>query len=215
MTDDMESSKAAEVFPVEVSAAHSDADSERKVVLVSIAPMNSPSDLLNFAFAVGHALELVGAMIIAMVQMGYRDSVQTALKISLADAVLPPPPARPQMDELLFGVLRHDEDGNTIAMVSCKRTEQVLTPRDVLKKLRAGLTKWMKETPEGRKALLRSDNDFNVGDLSFELGPEMNSVRTYLIEAGLHNLDVEVLHHDNESVDWTYDTLLFDTLLGE
>lgn len=80
---------------------------------------------------------------------------------------------------------------------------------DVLERLKAGVTSWMKDTEEGRKEWVYSGEDFNVGDLMGHLDMAANTdsaLANRLRDAGI--LSVEVLFQLGDTSEVSYDRVL-------
>lgn len=83
-----------------------------------------------------------------------------------------------------------------------------LSEGDVLKRLVIkSVTHWIQSSESGRAAWANSSEDFNVGDLSSELGDEGLGVSLYL--HGISSLEIET-HSNKSGATWEYDTLLYD-----
>lgn len=104
--------------------------------------------------------------------------------------------------------------------IAAAKREPVLDAKSLLAQIRKGVTAWMNETEEGKKAYDDSCADFNAGDLAqwIETGKryeddrqtvyESDSLAAYLERAGV--IDLEVVGVPDDNADWTYDTLLFN-----
>jgi len=105
-------------------------------------------------------------------------------------------------------ILRSSNEEITFAVLTCE-TETEMSDGQVLRAFKDGLTEWMEETEEGRKAREYSCDDFNIGDFSnyFNRGES----HLYLERHGIHNVDVEIHSAEQEaSRAWTYDTVLIN-----
>ena len=72
--------------------------------------------------------------------------------------------------------------------------------------VRRGVTKWVAQTPQGRTAYADSSDDYNVGDLSTDVGDE--ALVALLAAEGVYDLSIQTITEDDFDDDWTYDTLL-------
>lgn len=75
----------------------------------------------------------------------------------------------------------------------------------LLEMVTRAITRWVNETNAGREAWERSSEDFNVGDLSNEIGDE--ELMSRLREEGVVALDIET---HSTAHKWEYDRILVD-----
>jgi hypothetical protein len=75
----------------------------------------------------------------------------------------------------------------------------------LLEMIKRAVTRWVNETDAGRAAWENSSEDFNVGDLSNEIGDKELTAR--LLEEGVVSLDIET---HGTAHDWQYDRILVD-----
>jgi hypothetical protein len=105
-------------------------------------------------------------------------------------------------------VLRCSREETTFALVSCAKTVQVSAAADLFRCLCAAVTGWVRETASGREAYRNSSEDYNVGDLSGDLGdPDLQRL---CAAHGVHDLTVDIFSCSEAHGDWTYDTQLVD-----
>jgi len=108
-----------------------------------------------------------------------------------------------------FIVVRASISELTFARIDATVTREELTREVVfLKALQGALTQWAAGTSEGKEAWEDSSEDFNVGDLSYEIGDE--SMKPYLEKAGIAYLNIGVECHVIRTLAWSYDTVLMD-----
>lgn len=96
---------------------------------------------------------------------------------------------------------------NSIVQVSAK---QVIGSDEVpfLKRLKAALTDWIRNTDSGREAWAWSFQNFTVGDIAFwDDRPELLAA---LSQQGIYDLMVEFLTVETPP-DWQHDTIIVDT----
>lgn len=89
-------------------------------------------------------------------------------------------------------LLIQDNDGNRGAAAGLQAVERAIT-------------RWVKETPEGREAYEESSEDYNIGDFVDDYQSE--SLAAYLIKEGIAGLDLTTLCPDETN---TYDHHLVD-----
>jgi hypothetical protein len=104
-------------------------------------------------------------------------------------------------------VIRVSDEENTVAIVSCDRTNKIDTTYKMRAALVRALTKWVKKTEEG--GYLYEDNveDLNVGDLWSCYEDE--TLKPFLVKHGIHNLQVHV-ENDLEPIGWEFDDKLVE-----
>jgi hypothetical protein len=117
--------------------------------------------------------------------------------------------SRTRMRAVKFIVRRDSDDEETYAIITARVENPKLAKDSVfLEHLGAALSKWAKETKEGKKAYEDSREDFNVGDLAGHCSDE--SLTPFLSKNGIHELDVDVNCEKSCRI-WSYDTILIDT----
>lgn len=99
-------------------------------------------------------------------------------------------------------------DQSTVAIVKADVGVMLINDTAFFAAIVRAVTEWVKYTEEGKEAWERSSNDFNIGDLSGELG---GSLLNYLSKQGIENLDITTFSTTNGNRVWTYDTLLVDS----
>lgn len=79
---------------------------------------------------------------------------------------------------------------------------------DVLKNLVSkSVTHWARTTESGRAAWKQSSKDFNVGDLSSEIGD--GDLNASLLLHGISSLEIET-HSNRSRLSWEFDNVLVD-----
>lgn len=120
----------------------------------------------------------------------------------------------PETKKLIVIVPRDSREEITFAVITCRETPDIHDRRDVREALDAALREYFR-TPEGRRALERSSDDFNVGDLINELYGGNDGLDALLKARGLLDLDVETFSEDADPHDWTFDERLGDEDVDE
>jgi len=110
-------------------------------------------------------------------------------------------------------VPRSSTDELTFATVTAKTADYIRDEAQFLDKLEQAITNWMCVTALGRDAWTRSSADFNVGDLSEEVGER--ALIHQLAVVGIYDLEIDVHCHVERSRIWTYDRHLFDSAAVE
>lgn len=81
-----------------------------------------------------------------------------------------------------------------------------MTMEEVLSRVQSAVTDWILETNAGKRAWCDSVEDFNIGDLSSELCPELHE---HFRGWGILAVSVSSPDHDVCPA-WNYDTVLVD-----
>ena len=105
---------------------------------------------------------------------------------------------------VIENVFRVSNDEATVAVVSATVEDDF--GWSLFVPIKRAVTRWIDETEEGKLAFESSSEDFNVGDLSCELGDEGLIER--LIAEGIHNLKIETFSSDSSC--WEYDDHLYE-----
>jgi len=71
---------------------------------------------------------------------------------------------------------------STFAVVTFS-TDEEATPKVLIEKFKAAVTKWIKNTKEGTQAWESSCEDFNIGDYASYMNDE--DLNTYLVDEGM------------------------------
>jgi len=100
---------------------------------------------------------------------------------------------------------------NLIAVVKCdSRGEE----KDAMKSIMKAITEWVKTTYYGKIAWEHSAKDFNIADLSSVVyhtrSEECKSLISFLNDAGIYNLEIDIIGTGDYARDYTYDTVLAD-----
>jgi len=111
-------------------------------------------------------------------------------------------------DRVSAFVFRDSVDETTFAVVSCNRSKRVGSSRQLFRQLTLAVTNWVNRTETGRAAWESSSCDYNVGDLSTDLGEPTLLAR--LRARGITALEVEIYSDDDVYDSWTYDTVLVE-----
>jgi hypothetical protein len=148
------------------------------------------------------------------------DMIEAGLKTEHADKVLKwlgdgtvtVPPDVEESDEdasrVVAIVERSSHEEHTYAIVSCLRTGEIQRDDQMLKPIEAAISEWVDKYDSGKYAWSRSSRDFNVGDLSTELGDK--DLEKCLVAHGVFDLEIETFVNDEPTANWTYDKLLVD-----
>jgi hypothetical protein len=105
-------------------------------------------------------------------------------------------------------VLRDSRDEMTWAVVSCKRTRLVYSANQLLNRVQAAVSEWVRTTDAGKNVYEDSGGDYNVGDLANDLDDK--DLRRCLESQGLFHVDIDVYSYDDAAVLWSFDTHLVD-----
>ena len=104
--------------------------------------------------------------------------------------------------------VRHGSFGriDTLAVYEVAHTTKLSTQDQVLAALRRGITAWVKNTDEGKKAWKYSGRDMNIGDVGSELS---HSLLEYLAGEGIYEIKDICQVGEPETV--PYDTVLVNS----
>lgn len=98
--------------------------------------------------------------------------------------------------EITFTAVRRNSDETVTLVYKCRVSSQQTDEQSVVNSLKAALTRWAKETPEGREAWEHSACDFNFADLAAQ---DINgSLQVFLEQAGIFDIDVQQIVDLNE-----------------
>lgn len=84
-----------------------------------------------------------------------------------------------------------NRDSNDVLIVLEFATEGISKRTQLIDALRAGITKWMKETKDGKKAYEYTGGDFNIGDLMATYADDNGfdeSLEPYMKAGGIHGI---------------------------
>jgi hypothetical protein len=111
--------------------------------------------------------------------------------------------------KMIVPFIRQEVDGiKTIALLQFTVTRK-LSQKALLNAFIRLITKWVKETVEGRKALDYTNGDFNVGDYALHEA----TIHDYLPHAALKRegiVDIEILYNGETDGAELYDKVLID-----
>lgn len=102
-------------------------------------------------------------------------------------------------------VVREDKSADAIVIA---KTQKKMSDLDFFTAVRRSITKWVKETEEGKRAFAYSSEDFNIGDLSSYTCSE--ELQSRLKTEGINKLDITINFVNEANVIWVYDTHLVD-----
>ena len=130
----------------------------------------------------------------------------------LGDGTVTVPPDVVESDDdaqrVVAIVKRSSSEEHTYAIVSCLRTGQIQRDDQMLKPISEAVSEWVDKYAAGKLAWKNSSRDFNVGDLSMELGDK--DLQTCLVANGVFDLEIETFVNDEPTSNWTYDEVLVD-----
>ena len=105
-------------------------------------------------------------------------------------------------------VIRQSNDENTVAILTCNRTNDIPDAsafRDALKK---AVSDWVDRTTDGREAYSENGNDFNLGDLAdWDDDP---SLLKFMELHGITGFGIQVFCDIEPARGWGYDDNLVD-----
>lgn len=106
---------------------------------------------------------------------------------------------------------RDEEHGGTTAIITCKDTPKLPDNNAFLAALMRAITKWVKNTEEGREAWTDSCRDFNVGDLAMIAS---DTLKAHLAEEGIEEMEIDL---GGGEADFGFDKILVnrDELIDE
>lgn len=117
-------------------------------------------------------------------------------------------PSVRETDRVIAIVHRNSSEEQTHATVSCLRTDAIQRDDQMLEPISRAVTEWVDNHAAGEAAWKRSSRDFNVGDLSTELGDK--DLQQCLVGEGVFELEIETFVNDEPTRNWSYDTVLYD-----
>jgi hypothetical protein len=93
---------------------------------------------------------------------------------------------------------------DSLVLITAEVNKEAITNHDeLLMELNAGVTKWVKQTKEGREAWDDSVLDFNIGDLmGYDLAPILKNCPN-ILRLYIERIDV--------AENWMFDTILVDS----
>jgi hypothetical protein len=107
--------------------------------------------------------------------------------------------------EVMFTAVRRNTDETVILVYKCRVSQQQTDSQSVVNSIKAALTNWAKQTPEGREAWEHSACDFNFADLAAQ---SINgTLQVFLEKAGIFDIDVQQIVDLNE---FSMDMVLMD-----
>jgi hypothetical protein len=112
------------------------------------------------------------------------------------------------MEKIEIVVFRNSSDENTVAILTCNRTNKITDAAAFRDALRKAVSDWIDRTTDGRETYAENGNDFNLGDLAqWDDDP---GLLKFMKLHGITGFGIQTFCDTEPAPGWDYDDNLVD-----
>lgn len=112
------------------------------------------------------------------------------------------------MEKIETVVIRQSNEENTVAVLTCNRTDCIADAAAFRDALQKAVSDWVDRTTDGREAYTENGDDFNIGDLAqWDNDP---TLLEFMKLHGITGFGIQVFCDTEPAPGWEYDDNLVD-----